>query len=230
MKTDNQLRVNSKKGKDWHEEDAPWKAQKVYQILQKNQINPSSIGEIGCGSGELLLSLSKYYDNDVRLSGYVTSDEAYNKCKNKEIDNLHYYFKNLLKEDVYFDLVMAINVFTHVNDYLGFLSQLKSKGKYKVFHIPLELTVYSILRSSYYQKKIKEGSYRHLFNKDTALGTLIGTGYEIIDYFYTSGALELPNRGPKENLWKLPRKLLFGINEDFGAKLLGGFQLMVLTK
>jgi len=70
----------------------------------------------------------------------------------------------------------------------------------------------------------------HYFNKDTALGTLKGTGYQIIDYFYTSGALELPHRGRAENLWKLPRKLLYAINKDFGVRMLGGFSLMVLTK
>lgn len=214
----------------WHEEDSPWKAQKIDQILRRNKITPQSVCEIGCGAGEVLHSLASYFDESVIFSGYETSEEAFEICKRKEQQNINYYLKNLLKEDAYFDVVMAINVLNHVTDYLGFLSQLRLKGEYKVFQIPLETTVYSVLRSSYFEKKYADGSHRHSFSKDTALGTLKGTGYQIVDHFYTSGALELPNRGPKEKLWKLPRKLLYVINKDLGVKMLGGFSLMVLAK
>jgi hypothetical protein len=69
----------------------------------------------------------------------------------------------------------------------------------------------------------------HYFTKETALATLKDTGYEIIDYFYTNGS-ELPNRGWKANLMKLPRKMSFLIDQDLAARMLGGFSLMVLAK
>jgi hypothetical protein len=131
---------------------------------------------------------------------------------------------------VCYDLVMAINVIDHVTDYLGFLSRLRSKGEYKVFHIPLENTVYAALRKSHFEQKIAMGEYKHSFSKETALGTLKGTGYRIVDYFYTNSSMELPNRGKKDKLWTIPRKILYGINKDFGVKMLGGFSLMVLAK
>ena len=214
----------------WHEEDSPWKAQKIDQILRRNKITPKSVCEIGCGAGEVLHSLASYFDESVIFSGYETSKEAFEICKRKEQQNINYFLKNLLKEDAYFDIVLAIDVFTQITDYLGFLSKLRLKGEYKVFHIPLEMSVYSVLRSYSFQKKQTNGSQLHYFNKDTALGTLIGTGYQIVDHFYTSGALELPNRGRKENLWKLPRKLVYSINKDIGAKMFGGFSLLVLAK
>lgn len=214
----------------WHEEDSPWKAKNIFKILEKNNLSPKSICEIGCGSGEVLRDLARYYDNSTEFIGYETSPEAFAVCKTKEEANIHYELANLLALDVHYDLVMAINVLNHVTDYLGFLSQLRLKGEYKVFHIPLETTVYSVIRSSHFEKRITEGTYRHSFSKDTALGTLKGTGYEIVDYFYTSSALELPNLGRKEKIWKLPRKILFSINKDFGVKALGGFSLMVLAK
>lgn len=214
----------------WHEEDSPWKAKNIHKILEKNDINPKTICEIGCGTGEVLRSLANYYDEKVEFFGYETNPEPFSISKNKETQNIHYYPENLLTQDLHFDLVLAINVLNHVTDYLGFLSQLRSKGEYKVFHIPLETTVYSVLRSSYFEKKYAERDYRHSFSKDTALGTLKGTGYQIVDYFYTSSALELPNRGPKDKLWKIPRKLLYTINKDLGVKMLGGFSLMILAK
>lgn len=214
----------------WHEEDSPWKAQKIFQVLERNDVRPSTVGEIGCGAGGVLYNLASYYNENVEFYGYETSKEGFELSKIKESKNIHYFNEDLLKVDRYYDVVMAINVFTHVRDYLGFLSKLRTKGEYKVFHIPLQVTLYYVMRSRYFQKKEYIRSHYHHFNKETALGTLKGTGYEIIDYFYTAASLDLPNRGQKENLWNLPRKLLYAIDKDFAAKTIGGFSLMVLTK
>jgi hypothetical protein len=216
--------------RNWHEEDDPWKAKNIHTIISKNNINPKSICEVGYGAGGLLLNLAEYYKSDVQFYGYETLQEAYNISKPKETENVHFYYKDLLKEDAYYDVVMAINVFTHIRDYLGFLSKLRTKGEYKVFHISLQITLYTVIRSQYFQNKDYMRSQLHYFNKDTALGTLKGTGYEIIDYFYTSRSLDLPKVAGKEKLWKFSAKVLSAINPDLAAKILGGFSLMVITK
>jgi tRNA G46 methylase TrmB len=41
----------------WHVEHSPWKAQKIYDILRRNDLRPSRVAEIGCGAGEILLQL-----------------------------------------------------------------------------------------------------------------------------------------------------------------------------
>jgi len=212
--------------RQWHEEDSPWKAEKIYQILIKNNITPKTLCEIGCGEGGVLFNLASHFDKGVIFSGYETVQEEFKTCKKWEKENIHFYLQDLLKTDKYFDVVMAINVFTHVRDYLGFLSKLRQKGEYKIFYIPLQITIYSILRGRYMQNKEFMRSHLHHFDKDTALGTLKGTGYQIVDYFYTSRYVDYPNREFKDNLWKL----LYAINKDFAAKLLGGFWLMVLAK
>ena len=138
---------------------------------------------------------------------------------------------DLLKDDgSYFDIVMAIDVFEHVEDYFGFLRKLREKAEYKIFHIPLDLSVQTVLRSSPIIKGRKFVGHIHYFTKETALETLKDTGYEIIDYFYTGGSLELPNRGWKADLLKIPRKLAFSLDEDLAVRLLGGYSLMVLAK
>jgi hypothetical protein len=65
--------------------------------------------------------------------------------------------------------------------------------------------------------------------KETAIATLVDSGYDIVDYFYTAGSLELPRKTLKSKIATLPRKLLFTSNEDLAVKLLGGFSLLVLT-
>ncbi|MBD2520487.1 hypothetical protein H6G93_37220 [Nostoc sp. FACHB-973] len=137
----------------------------------------------------------------------------------------------LKEEEKIYDLVMAIDVFEHVEDYFGFLRKLKEKGKYKLFHIPLDLSVQSVLRSSPILKSRFKYGHIHYFTKETALASLKDMGYEVLDYLYTSVSLDLPNRnGWKNSLLNVPRKVLFSINQDLAARLLGRFSLLVLTK
>jgi len=214
----------------WHAEDSSWKARQIEKILKKNNVAPSTICEVGCGSGEILNCLANSYDSNVDFSGYEISPQAFEICKTKEKQNLHFFLTNLLdKEHVSFDVIMAIDVFEHVDDYLGFLRKFKAKGKYKVFHIPLDISVQTVLRCSPILKERNTVGHIHYFTKETALAALKDTGYDVIDYFYTTGSLELPNRGWKANLLKLPR-LLFYIHQDLTVRILGGFSLLVLAK
>jgi cyclopropane fatty-acyl-phospholipid synthase-like methyltransferase len=214
----------------WHEQDSPWKARNIDRILSKNGIYPTTVCEIGCGAGGILSWLSKHATNKTKFFGYEISADAFEICKKKAGPNLEYFNENLFENsDVVFDVVMAIDVFEHVEDYFGFLRRLKEKGTYKVFHIPLDLSAQSVLRGSPIMKLRLSVGHLHYFTKETALATLKDTKYELIDYFYTDGS-ELPNRGWKANLMKVPRKLLFSINQDLAARMLGGFSLMVLAK
>ena len=219
------------KNPTWHQEDSRWKAKQTSKILRKNNINPSTICEIGCGAGEILNCLAIDYSDKVLFSGYEISPQALEICKKKEKQNLHFFLKDLFDEkEASFDVVMALDVFEHVEDYFGFLQKLRAKGKYKIFHIPLDLSVKTILCCSPILKGRAKTGHLHYFTKETALATLEGTGYEVVDYFYTGGSLELPNRGWKANLLKLPRKLLFFIHQDLTVRILGGFSLLVLAK
>ncbi len=130
----------------------------------------------------------------------------------------------------YFDIVMAIDVFEHVEDYFGFLKKLREKAEHAIFHIPLDLSVQTVLRSAPIIKYRKSVGHIHYFTKETALETLKDIGYEIVDYFYTGSSLELPNRGWKANLLNAPRRLAFLVNKDLAVRLLGGYSLMVLAK
>ena len=76
----------------------------------------------------------------------------------------------------------------------------------------------------------KSVGHLHYFMKDTAIASLEDSGYEVLDYFYTPTTLDLPQHTLKSKLAIWPRKLMFFINKDMAAKLLGGFSLIVITK
>ena len=63
-----------------------------------------------------------------------------------------------------------------------------------------------------------------------SLRLLTDVGYQIIDYFYTAVALDLPSTDFKNLVMRAPRRLIYSINMDMAVRLLGGYRLLVLTK
>jgi len=215
----------------WHEEDSAWKAEQIIKILERNALAPESVCEVGCGAGEILLQLSRKF-SETRFDGYEISPQAFAICQPKAHNTLTFYHQDLLSspDEVHFDLVMAIDVFEHVEDYLGFLRGLKSRGEYKLFHIPLDISVQAVLRSSPVLHARRAIGHIHQFTKETALEALNESGLEVLDWFYTGGSLGAPNLPASAKLMKLPRRLAFSINQDLAARILGGFSLMVLAR
>jgi len=215
----------------WHAEDSAWKARQIADIRRTHAIRPTTLCEIGCGSGELLQRLSQHFQHDVPCVGYDISPQAYAMCRSKEREHLRFALKDLRDcEDGAFHTILAIDVFEHVEDYFGFVRELKKKAEYKVFHIPLDLSVQSVLRGSRLLHWRAAYGHLHYFTKDTALATLRDTGYDVIDHVYTSGSLELPPAGWKAALMRGPRRLFFRLNQNLAARLWGGFSFLVLAK
>jgi len=212
----------------WHVEDSPWKAQQIQAILSKNNIKPDTVCEVGCGAGEILRQLSLKMPN-TNFFGYELSTQAFELCKTRESENVKYYLKNILEEDRSFDILLCIDVFEHVEDYIGFVKTLKSKATYKIFHIPLDISVLSVLRGSMISARQISG-HIHYFTPATALATLKDSGYEVIDYFYTTPFNDLPGKTVKAKIAKLLRKVLYAVSPDLMVKLVGGCSLIVLSK
>lgn len=216
--------------KNWHLDDSPWKAEQIRQLLVRNKVSLDSIAEIGCGAGGVLRNLSDSLGNDKVYVGYDISPQAIELACNIPKQNITYHIGDMLELEVYFDVVMAIDVFEHVENYIGFLRRLRTKGQYKVFHIPLDLSVQSVLRNSPILAGREWLGHLHYFTKDTALATLRDIGYEVVHWSYTKWCFELPDRRLESRLLWLPRRVLYGIHRDFAVQLLGGFSLLVLAK
>jgi hypothetical protein len=212
----------------WHIEDSPWKARQIHTLLDKNKIKANTICEVGCGAGEILKQLSLKYPS-AQLTGYELSPQAFELCKTRTNDKVHYHMENIIDKDVFFDALLCIDVFEHVEDYIGFLKSIKNKAVYKVFHIPLDISVLSVLRNSMMNARNSIG-HLHYFVPETALATLKDSGYEVIDYFFTPSFDDLPSKTIKSKIARLPRKLLYSISPKLMVKLLGGCSLIVLTK
>ena len=96
----------------------------------------------------ILSRLSDYY-RDTKFYGYEISKHAYELCQSKARQNVSFKTGNVFSDEHQkFEVAMAIDVFEHVEDYLEFLRKLNGLAKYKVYHIPLDLTLITILMPS----------------------------------------------------------------------------------
>lgn len=218
------------KNPSWHEEDAPWKASQITRILMKNKIKFNSICDIGCGTGDIIINLSNIF-NFSSGEGFEISPHAYAIAIKKQTDRIKFHNSSFpRKSDRKFDVCLAIDVMEHVDDYLGFATSMRSLSTYKLFHIPLDLSVQSILRAWPILNLRKDVGHLHYFFKETALATLESCGYEIVDYSYTASRLELPNQALSSKLVSWPRRAFFSLNPDLTVRVLGGYSLLVLAK
>lgn len=219
------------KNPGWHEQDSPWKAGLIKKMLERNNLHPSRICEVGCGAGGILSCLASENAENVKFFGYDISPQAYEISKHKKRDNVRFHLKDLFHEnEEQFDLVMCIDVFEHVEDYLGFLKKLKGKGEYKIFHIPLDLSVQTVLRGYALLERRSLLGHFHYFTKQTALATLTDAGYEIVDCFYTHKFVDTPALGWKNKFAKRILQLCFSTHEDMAARILGCSSLLVLAR
>src|SRR4051794_859597 len=114
----------------WHIEDSPWKASQINKMLNRHDINPTSIAEIGCGAGEILNQLYSSMPNNLVFTGYDISTDAIDFARQREKDRLKFKLENFLETEEKFDLLLMMDVFEHVDDYLGFLRQCKTKSRH----------------------------------------------------------------------------------------------------
>jgi hypothetical protein len=215
---------------EWHAGDAPHKARWINAILQANQLSPRHVVEIGSGSGEVLVQLARYY-TAARMEGYEISPQAHAIAEPKASAQLSFYHADYLGLPAdQPDLLMAIDVFEHVEDYMGVIRQMRPRATWKLFHIPLDLSVQGLLRGSPLLSVRKAIGHLHYFCKDTALATLTDCGYDIVDWNYTHMAETAPKGGLRTRVLNGPRKVARAINEDFAVRVMGGASMMVLTR
>jgi SAM-dependent methyltransferase len=213
----------------WHTEDSAWKAQQVASMLRKHELTPRSVGEIGCGAGAILYELSQHLSGS-QLVGYDISPQAIDMARHYEDERLRYFEQDLLAldNDDSFDLLLCMDVFEHVPDYLGFLESCRKKADSFIFHIPLEIHVSSVIRNSVTQGR-KSLGHLHYFTDSSAIAALEDCGYHIRDCCYTESAISLFWKHPslRRAVANVPRFLVSRFSVPLSARLFGGYSLLV---
>lgn len=214
----------------WDMEDSPWKADRVYQILEDNHLICKSVCEVGCGAGGVLAHLHKKMPK-TSFIGYDIAPAAERFWRSHKQENVDFVLGDFFELDNrHYKVALLLDVLEHVVDPHQFLSSLKEKSDYIVIHFPLDLSALSVLRESpllYVRRKV---GHIHYFTKALAFELLQECDLEVIDWSYTGAAFSAPQRTLKSKVFSWFRSLVYAFNKDIGVRLLGGETLMVLAR
>jgi predicted TPR repeat methyltransferase len=213
----------------WHSADSAWKAERIAAIVARNSVDFTSCIEVGCGAGQVLAQLSQRMPGK-KFSGYDVSPDAAKFWTAPPNADLSYHLQDFTETDERSDLLLLIDVFEHIEDYMGFLRKLAGRARWFVFHIPLDMHVSGLLRDRQLHARRQVG-HLHYFSRATALATLADTGYLVIEDEFTNLSHETTEgRRGLTNLANVARSGLHAISPGLAAKVLGGYSLLALCR
>ena len=220
----------AQKNPEWDSADASWKTGKLHELLAAHDCLPSSIVEIGCGSGAILAALRGYFPQ-VSLAGFDIAQEASRFWSDASLGGIRFELADYLSLDEPVpDLILVLDVLEHLGNPWEFLARLRHRSKLVAIHFPLDLSAVSVLRESPLLQVRDKVGHLHFFTRGLAISLLEESGFEIVEARYTGAALDAPQRSFKTRVAGWARRLAYAIDRDFGARLLGGETLMVLAK
>lgn len=217
----------------WDSEDSSWKADLVANLLFRSKVPCNSIVEVGCGSGHVL----KYLNNLLPYSdlfGFDISPQAatfWSQHVNIAGKQINFTLSDFhASNSTFFDVLLLLDVFEHLRDPMTFLEELHNHARFFVFHIPLDLSAQSVIRSSPLLRSRRNVGHLHCYTKELALELLHDCGFIIRSCDYTGAYLLSSHTSVLSYFVALFRKLLSFISKDFSARLLGGETLLVLAE
>jgi SAM-dependent methyltransferase len=215
--------------KTWHVEDSFWKARKIVDLIRKNSIEVNRIADIGCGVGGVLQALRDIGMSAV-MHGYEPARDAFERCNSRD-GRMKFYNSGLPEADQNYDLLLCIDVFEHVDDYIGFIRSIRTLAETKIFHIPLDVSISSLLRGGLMRARRNLG-HLHYFTHESAVETLRYCGYEIIDTQFTAPFERngLPPKSTRESMLRIPRRIMYEISPVVLSRTIGGCSLLVMAK
>lgn len=215
---------------DWDTADSPWKAQQVLRLLAQHRLSPSRVVEIGCGAGGVLSALRARWPQ-ADLEGFDIAPGLPALWTQREADGIRFTLGDYLTTDRPIpDLTLVLDVLEHLGDPFAFLAALSNRAGWTVFHIPLDLSAFSVVRERPLLHVRRKVGHLHYFTRGLALAMLDECGWEVVETRYTRAALTAPNKGMATRLAGVLRLATQGLMGHAGVRLLGGETLLVLAR
>lgn len=216
----------------WDVADARWKASIIYKLLRKHNVEGGKVVDVGCGAGAVLKQLARKGFSAESFTGFDIAPDAIKLAAKDSDGTVHFINDDFTRvENFQADILLAIDVIEHVDDYYGFLRKLKSRSKYFIFHIPLDLCCRSLMKPHILLQQRESVGHIHYFSKEMLLWSLSDLGYTVVDYVYSKPDIDIKTpRSFKQLIKKYLRKLSFALNRELSIKLWGGYSMMILLK
>ena len=226
------------KNHHYHTEDAEFKWNNFLKILKKSNINfneINSIVDVGCGSGKILFEAKKsnFFSEKCVYEGFDINPDAIKLAKKRD-ENINFYNNDFINsEEKYSDLILASDVFEHIENSYEFLIKLKEKGNLFLFNIPLEISLFSMIRrKNIFQDSYNQVGHLHFYTKKTAILLLESCGYKISRFIFVDNRLkELKDKKDIKKFTIYVLQFLLGlISKNLACSIFEGYSLVVLAK
>ena len=216
------------KNPTWQAEDSPWKSGLVVNLMNRSRISPSRIADVGCGAGGVLEGL-RFAFPDADLFVFDVGPSAARFWSRPQLSGINFQRVDFLTEiSSSFDLILLLDVIEHVANPFDFLSRIRSRARHFVFHIPLDLSAFSVLRETPLIRQRCNVGHIHYFTKQLAL--VQESGFEVIDASYNGAFSCSPQRNWRTRLAQIPRRATRMLDVDWGVRLLGGETPLILAR
>ncbi len=211
------------KNATWHEEDSPFKAALIEKAIARTGTEFTTCVDVGCGAGLIAELVAKNHP-ECSVFGYDVSPDARGFWAGRT--GVTYRHENLLASSERFDLALCLDVFEHVEDYIGFLRNLRERAGRFIFNVPLDMSIAKLIRGLRHDRE--DLGHLHYFNSYTALATLELAGYKIVDSFFAPGFMARRPANLREAVVYAPRWVALRVlSPAIAATLVGAYSLVV---
>jgi 2-polyprenyl-3-methyl-5-hydroxy-6-metoxy-1,4-benzoquinol methylase len=222
-----------KNNTDLHGKDTLDKVRAIKAIIEKGNIQPKSMLDIGCGSGAILLSLLSYYQI-TNSCGVDISETMINTAKQNDSNKLVKWIQSDLSNVNFrdYDLVLAVDIIEHIENESATLEKMKMWGKFFIIKTPIENNLISKLVKSLTlgivdssRSTSKKYGHIHHYSEKNFIELVEKSGYIVLEKNY----MHLPKRS--KIFWESVRILLMPmwlISEKAYIRLNGGFVVVLL--
>jgi len=207
-----------------------WKALLVTDILETIPQQLKIIADVGSGDCMVARHIANVKSNLLIDCYDVTPPE--HRFNIDETPQLKFYPLSALESsDKQYDLIMALDVIEHVACPRTFLSSLAMRTRRVLLHVPLDLSVVSMLRPAILREQLESAGHVTFYNVETLRIFFHSMGMYPTVFKLTDAYRQFPqNPTLAQKLVRLMRTVLACQSRTFSANLLGGQTALVLIE
>lgn len=217
----------------WHGQDAHWKLMHVLRALERAGVADllKTVCDVGCGSGELVKEWARLRP-DMRFTGCDISPQAHALCLKDAPENARFVHGGRVGEER-FDAILAVDVLEHVPDTDSFLSTLEAYTDLLVLHVPLDLSLRSLIKPEILEEERRTVGHIHFYTAAYLKRLLKTRGCEILSWHYTNKYVERPpelmSLRSRAGM-QIRRAAHYLLPRSWAALLVGGYSVMLVLR
>jgi SAM-dependent methyltransferase len=170
---------------EWLARGAGEKVNSIAQLLQRNEIEPKSILELGCGTGAVIKECQRRNLSEKYLAvDYAPEAIEYLR---KHAEGIEAIQGDITDPDFHIsdavDLFVLSHVLEHLENPAAFLGAIKTslRFRYAVIEVPLENLLASRIKSIVQDRTVNKAGHIQFFTSSTFERLLSSNGFKVID-------------------------------------------------